>query len=59
MQNLYKADSKSLNNRIYRLAFSEIYHAAKAPPGFSGIFFISSRHVEVIIMMTYCGQNGK
>ena len=34
-------------------------NAAKAPPGSSGIFFVSSRHVESIIMMMNSGSKGK
>jgi hypothetical protein len=44
---------------IFEQAFLEIHPADKAPPGSNGIFFTASRHVEAVIMMTYCGLNKK
>jgi len=40
---IWMVDSIKLN---FRKLFFEIYPAAKAPPGSSGIFFVCSRHVD-------------
>jgi hypothetical protein len=38
---------------------SATYPAAKGIPEGHDIFFVSSRHVESIVLMTKCGSEGK
>ncbi|NBK98526.1 MAG: hypothetical protein EOM50_10970 [Erysipelotrichia bacterium] len=50
-------------NRLIKIdlekGFFEIYSTSKGGLASSVIIFVSSRHVEAIIMMTYCGDKAK
>jgi len=54
-----KTDPNSKKKQTAQAIYSEIYVDAKGVPDSTGIFFVHSRHVESIIMMTYCGSKGK
>jgi len=54
-----KTDPNSKRKQTAQAIYSEIYVDAKGVPDSTGIFFVHSRHVEAIILMTRSGSGDK